>query len=321
MQAKHWNVALAAIVAATAALAATAQERFPSRAVDVVVPWGAGGGADILGRIVGKWIETDLKVPAPVINMPGASGMIGLGKLVGGNADGYSIAILTGDSLMAAAAGSSAFNMKDTVALGVMVRQPSGIFAPTNGRFRTWQDVVAAVKAKPGSVSIAITGPNTADDLTIRYLQDKQGLALTGVPYTRPGERYAAVLGGHVDLLYEQAGDVRSYLDGNQMRPLVFFAPRRLAAPFADVPVSADLGYEILLPQVRAVLAKAGTDPARLQALGASLERFAASPDYGKFIEAQIAQPDSFLAARPAQAFLDGELEASRKLLSTYSAK
>lgn len=318
MGSKAW---MAAVVAAAACMGAIAQDRFPSKPIDVIVPWGAGGGADILGRIVGKWIEQDLKTPAPVINMPGASGMIGLGKLVQGNADGYSIAILTGDSLMAAAAGSTAFNMKDTATLGVMVRQPSGIFALAGSKYQTWKDVVEAAKAKPGAISVAITGPNTADDLTLRHLQDKQGIALTGVPYTRPGERYAAVLGGHVDLLYEQAGDVRTYLDSKQLKPLVFFAPRRLPAPFADVPASAELGYDILLPQVRAVLVKAGTDAARVQALTASLERFAASGDYARFIESQLAQPDSFLAARPAQSFLDGELEASRKLLETYSKK
>jgi tripartite-type tricarboxylate transporter receptor subunit TctC len=202
----------------------------------------------------------------------------------------------------------------------VLVRQPSGIFAPTNSRFKSWQDVVAAVRAKPGSVSLAITGPNTADDLTAQYLASKQ-VSLGGVPYTKPGERYAAVMGGHVDLLYEQAGDVRSFLDAGQMKPLIFFAPKRLPPPFADVPVSAEFGYDILLPQVRAVLAKTGTDPQRLKELSASVERFTRSPEYQKFIEQQLALPDSFIAASPAQAFLQSELEASRKLLATYGAK
>jgi len=89
----------------------------------------------------------------------------------------------------------------------------------------------------------------------------------------------------------------------------------------ADVPVSAEFGYDILLPQVRAVLAKAGTDPRRLQLLTNSIERFAASPEYQKFIEQQLALPDSFISIRQAHPYLQSELEALRKLVTVYGAK
>jgi tripartite-type tricarboxylate transporter receptor subunit TctC len=299
---------------------AQAQDRFPGRSIDVIVPWGPGGGADVLGRILARWFETDLKVAAPVMNYPGASGMIGLGKMSQAPADGHTVSILTGDSLMMAATPTAAWKMGESVALGVLVRQPSGIFATPGGRFKTWQDVVAAVQADPGSVSLAITGPNTADDLTVQYLASKK-VRLSGVPFVKPGERYSAVIGGHVHLLYEQAGDVRSFLEAGQLKPLIFFASKRLPAPFADVPVSGELGYDILLPQVRAVLAKAGTDPERLRLLSESVERFANSTEYRKFIDQQMALPDSFIPAKPAQAFLQGELDSSRKLLALYGVK
>lgn len=313
------HLLLACLASALCPLAA-AQEAFPGKPIDVIVPWGPGGGADVLGRILARWFEVDLKVSAPVLNVPGASGMIGLGKMSQAAADGHTVAILTGDSLMMAATANPAFKMTEASALGVLVRQPSGIFAPVNSRFKTWQDVIAAVRAKPGSVSLAITGPNTADDLTAQYLASKKVL-LGGVPYVKPGERYAGVIGGHVDLLYEQAGDVRSFLDAGQMRPLIFFAATRLPAPFADVPVSAEFGYEVLLPQVRAVLVKAGTDAQRFRVLADSIGRFTKSEEYRKFIEQQLALPDSYIAAKAAETFLQSELEASRKLLATYGAK
>lgn len=314
------RTALAAGIALSLTGLAHGQEKFPAKAIDVIVPWGPGGGADVLGRILARWLETDLKVAAPVMNYPGASGMIGLGKMTQAPADGHTVSILTGDSLMMAATAAAAWKMTESVPLGVLVRQPSGIFAPSGGRFKSWQDVVAAVQANPGSVSIAITGPNTADDLTAKYLASKN-VKLGGIPYVKPGERYSAVIGGHVDLLYEQAGDVRSFLEANQLKPLIFFAPKRLPAPFADVPVSGELGYEILLPQVRAVLARVGTDPERVRVLSESVERFVKSAEYRKFIDQQMALPDSFIAAKPAQAFLQNELESSRKLLAVYGEK
>ncbi|MBU2285439.1 MAG: tripartite tricarboxylate transporter substrate binding protein, partial [Gammaproteobacteria bacterium] len=214
--------------------AAHAQNAYPQKPVDVIVPWGAGGGADVMARILAKWLESDLKVSFPVLNVPGASGMIGLGKMVSLPADGQTIAVLTGDSLMMAATPKATFNLSDSLALAVLLRQPSGIFAPKNSRFKTWEDVVK--NSDKEQVTLGITGPNTADDLTARYLKTR-GVALTGIPYTKPGERYSAVIGGHVDLLYEQAGDVRSFLESGDLRPLIFFSPKRLPPPFADVPV------------------------------------------------------------------------------------
>lgn len=313
---------LCAAIASAALLlpSAQAQATYPAKPVDVIVPWGAGGGADVLGRILAKWLEADLKVPFPVVNLPGASGMIGLSRMVSQPADGQTLAILTGDSLMMAATPNPAFKLQDSTALAVLLRQPSGIFAPRNSRFKSWDDVVKEVGGNPGKVTLGITGPNTADDLTARYLASKK-VALTGIPYTKPGERYSAVLGGHVDLLYEQAGDVRSFLDSGDLRPLIFFATKRLPAPFSEVPVSSEFGYEVLLPQVRAVLIKGATDPQRVKVLADSIERFVHSPDYIHFVEQQLALPDSYMASKQAQPFLLSELEALRRLLAAYKDK
>ncbi len=303
-----------------AAAPAVGQERYPSRPVEVVVPWGPGGGADILGRFVAKWMEADLKGSFPVINLPGATGSIGLQKMVASGNDAHAIGVLTGDTLTMAAFPDSPFKFGEVVALGVMIRQPSGLFAKGDGRFKSWADVVAADKAKPGSVTVAITGANSPDEATVNYLSSK-GLKLISVPFGRPGERYTSVLGGHVDLLYEQAGDIKGNLDSKAMRPLIFFAPQRLSAPFADVPVSAELGYDVLLPQMRAIVAKAGTDPRRLEILAASLGRYAATPEFTAYLRDQYAQPDSYIPMKDAQRFLEGEISAFQKVLRSGASK
>jgi tripartite-type tricarboxylate transporter receptor subunit TctC len=297
-----------------------AQDRYPSRSVDMIVPWGPGGGADILGRLVAKWLEGEFKSPFPVINLPGATGSIGLQKMVASGADAHAIGVLTGDTLTMAAFADSPVKLGEIVALGVMIRQPSGLFAKGDGRFKTWADVIAAAKAKPGTITVAITGANSPDEATVNYLGSK-GIRLVGVPYPRPGERYTAVLGGHVDLLYEQAGDIKGNLDAKAMRPLIFFATQRLPAPFADVPVSAEFGYEVLLPQMRAIVARAGADPRRLEALSASIGRFAATPEFANYLRDQYALPDSYIPMKDAQRFLEGEIGAFQKLQGGSAAK
>ena len=299
---------------------AHAQERYPSRPVEIVVPWGPGGGADILGRLVAKWLEADFKTPFPVINLPGATGSIGLQKMAANGADAHSIGVMTGDTLTMAAFPDSPFKFAEITALGVLIRQPSGLFAKGDGPFKSWADVIAADRAKPGSITVAITGANSPDEATVNYLGTK-GIRMINVPFARPGERFAAVLGGHVDLLYEQAGDIKGNLDSKALRPLLFFASQRLTAPFADVPVSAELGYDILLPQMRAIVAKAGADPRRLEALSASLGRFAATPEFAAYLRDQYAQPDSYIPMKDAQRFLEGEISAFQRVLRSGPPK
>src|SRR4051794_11020545 len=96
------------IAGSTLALAprlALAQDKYPSRPIEFVVPWGAGGGADQLARRTGKLLEGDLKVSVPVINVPGATGNTGMAKLLSAAPDGYSMAVFIADTLATLAGG------------------------------------------------------------------------------------------------------------------------------------------------------------------------------------------------------------------------
>jgi tripartite-type tricarboxylate transporter receptor subunit TctC len=310
------RIAAAALAALSLAAPAAAQDKYPSRPLELIVPWGPGGGADVLGRSVARWLETDLKNSTPVINMPGATGMIGLGKLVANPADGHTVAVLTGDTAMTMATTPTAqVKSSEIDVLGVMVRQPSGLFVKYDSRFKTWDDVVAAARANPGAINVATTGANSPDEFSLAVLATK-GVKLTAVGYAKPAERYASVVGGHVELLYEQAGDIKGQLDGKALRPILFFAKERLPAPFADIAVSSEHGYDVLLPQFRAIVARAGTDPRRIAALVASLERFSQSAEYATYLKDQLALPDSFIAASSAQAFLRQEFDAMQKVMA-----
>jgi tripartite-type tricarboxylate transporter receptor subunit TctC len=293
-----------------------AQDRFPNRNVEFIVPWGPGGGADVLARLSGKALEARFQTPVLAINMPGALGAIGLGKLISSPADGHTLAVLTADSLTAVAAGSAPWRLDQVTALAVMIRQPSGIFVRTESRFKSLAEVIKEAAANPGKITVGTTGPGSADDMTLNHLASR-GVPLLGIPYPKPAERYTALLGGHVDLLYEQAGDVKGHLDGKRMRPLLFFHPSRIAPEFDNIPVSTEFGYEILLPQFRAILVRSGTDPKRVQRLVEALESFSKSPEFAAYLKEQLAAADSFIPSKSAQDFLRGELDTMRKILAT----
>src|SRR5690606_249810 len=115
----------------------------------------------------------------------------------------------------------------------------------------------------------------------------------------KPGERYISILGGHADLLYEQAGDVRQFLDSGEMRPLMIFGDERMDA-FPDVPSSKELGYDVSLPQFRAIVVRSGTPPEAMEKLSAALAKVAATDEYKAFLDEQYGIADSFLTGQEA---------------------
>lgn len=294
-----------------AAAGASGQEKYPQRPIEIIVPWGPGGGADQLARKLGKMLEVDLKTSFPVINVPGATGNTGMTKLMSAPADGYSMAILIGDTAATLVAGGARWKPADVVPLGIAIRQPSGLFVKQDSHFKTWNDVAAEARAKPGTLKVAILGFGSADDMTMNFLAAK-GIKMIGVPFASPGERYTSVLGGHADLLFEQAGDIRSMLDSKQMRPLIFFGEER-QEEFPDVPSSKEAGLEVYLPQFRSLVVKAGTDPQRVKLLSDAIARAAKTPEYVAFLKDSLARKDSFLPAAEAQQFMAGEIETMHK--------
>jgi tripartite-type tricarboxylate transporter receptor subunit TctC len=314
------TIALAAVLAAgvpslTASIGA-AQE-FPSRPIEFIVPWGAGGGADQVARKLAKLMEPKLKVSMPIINVPGATGQTGLTKMLTAPADGYSISVFIGDTLaLQAGTPPPKWTMQDIEPLGVVIQQPSAFLVAEGGRFKNWADVEAAAKTE--RLRVGVTGFGSNDDLTVNYLA-KKGLKFASVPFPKPGERYTAVLGGHSEVLYEQIGDVRSFVDDKKMKPVLLFAGKR-DPNFSDVPTSVELGHNVTLPQFRAIIVKSGTDPKMVKTLADALAEAVKDPEYVTYLKDQYADADSFVPGAKTAAFFENELKAMKQLIADSGA-
>lgn len=299
--------------------AACAQDKYPSRPIDFIVPFGPGGGADLLARTAGKLMEPMLGVSLPVINVPGATGQVGLTKLVSGAADGYSLLVLTGDTYGLFASPKPKFIPSQVVSLGIMILQPSGFYVKQDAPWKNWKELLEAAKTK--TLRVATSGFGSPDDITINYFRSR-GYHFENVPYGKPGERYTSILGDHADVLYEQTGDVRSYVDSKQIRPVVLFYPKPLdVGPFKGIPVTGQEGIDISLPQMRTVIVKAGTDAAIITRLSDDLGKVSQTPEYRKYLENQYADPDSYLPSAKANEYLKAWLVKARKIIAESAHK
>jgi tripartite-type tricarboxylate transporter receptor subunit TctC len=295
-------LAISATVFADKAVAAG----YPERPIELIVPWGPGGGADQLARLVSKLMEPMFGQGIPVVNVPGGTGATGMAKLLAAPADGYSMAIYIADSHALLAGKSSRWTMNDITPVAVMIKGPSFIFVKQDSPFKTWDDFAKEAKANPNKLKVATLGFGSVDDFSLTVL-DRGGIKVVQVPFSKPSERYVSILGGHADALYEQAGDVAQFLNGKQMRPILLFGEKRLD----------ELGYKVALPQFRAIVVRAGTPPDIVKKLSDALAKVYASTEYKKFLEEQYADPNSFEDASKAPAFVNEQLEDMKKTVAT----
>jgi tripartite-type tricarboxylate transporter receptor subunit TctC len=277
--------ALAATVAVATISVPVAQEKYPSRPIEVVVTFGPGGGADSMGRKMSQILEKKLGVPLPVSNVAGASGNAGLTKLLTNPADGYTTATLIALSVSAWASGIGTAKPGDFAIIAVTQDSPSMLFVPADSPFKTAQEFLDHAKANPGKLKVATSGYGTQDDITLKYMASL-GYKTTNVPFAKPAERYASPLGKHTDAIYEEPGDVAQFLQAKQLRPLIVFDDNRHAS-FKDVITSRELGMKISdLPNFRTIAVPAKTPPERIKVLSDAVNDALDTPEWKEFCAA-----------------------------------
>jgi tripartite-type tricarboxylate transporter receptor subunit TctC len=286
-------------------------DAYPTRPIDFIVPWGTGGGADYIGRALAKELQPVLGVSLPILNVPGGTGQTGLIKMRDSKADGYTIEEVTSETVLLEVTGKPLFKLADFVCLAIVDQQNAGLLVRTDSPLKTWDDVASAAKTR--RVSVAFDGYGSSGDLIVNYLGRKLGAKFDLVPYDKPGERIASVLGGHNDLLFTQPGDVTTYITGKQLRPILMFADDK-DPKFPDVPISKTFNLSASLIHFRAVYVKAGTPPEIVAKLTQAVNKAAASPGYKNALEYEAAMTDSVVSSEKAAEFIQAWLDKARRI-------
>src|SRR3979409_1226616 len=123
--------------------------QYPQRPVQLIVPWGAGGGTDATARIIGTLLEKELKQPFNVVNRTGGSGVVGHDAIAKATPDGYTIGLITVEITMMHHVGLTPLTYKDYTPIGLVNPDPAGIHVRVDSPYRNTKDLIAAIKANP----------------------------------------------------------------------------------------------------------------------------------------------------------------------------
>ena len=219
---------------------------FPERALTMIVPYGPAGGS---GQVAGAMAEAVTGLTGVAINRdhkPGGSGTVGMTAYMAAPADGYNVLEHIDDASSAHALDSSRPNpAEDLIPLVISQVTFSQIYIRTNEtRYSDWNSFVEWVKAQDGKATIAnVSKEGSMERVTMKFITDATGMKIQQISFDKGAPRYGALLGGQVDALFEQPGDVRKFLDAGDFKPILTVFDERPSV-FADTPTHREAGMD-----------------------------------------------------------------------------
>jgi putative tricarboxylic transport membrane protein len=310
-------ITLMALPAASAA-AAAAQGFQPKRAIEVVVHTGPGGGSDLFARAIqGMLRKENLLTPQlQIINKPGGGGAVAMAYLFTKKGDSHTIGLFSDVWLATPVIQAEArFTLKDFTPIALLVREPAAAVVRADSPYKTMSQFVEAARKSPGQLRQA-GGTVTSVDNLIRLLTQKAtGVMWTFISFPGGGERTAALLGGHADLMLTQLQEVREQLRAGRLRVIAALGDQRLPS-LPAVPTLKEQGINIpSLVQSRGVIAPAGTPPDVAAYWANLLARLTKTESWKKYIRDEGLE-ESHLDSRALVKFWDEQVALMRRALS-----
>jgi putative tricarboxylic transport membrane protein len=252
-----WLVALALCV--TLAGLAAAQAKYPTKTVEIVVPYGAGGGTDNLMRMIVGIIDENKWSPMPmnVVNRPGGSGAVGYTYLIGKKGDSHVVAGATPYAVSGKIEGRLTGNHRDAMTILMIVAIDELMLSVRiDSKYQSIDEFVRAARDKPGQLTIGGTNTNSEDHIFTYLLEQSAKIKVKYVPFNSGGEVTTALMGGHVDAAVENPNEIVAQVEAKKAKNLAVAARKRLTDA-ADVPTFAERGYEFYWEQYRGVIGPA----------------------------------------------------------------
>jgi tripartite-type tricarboxylate transporter receptor subunit TctC len=272
------------------AVATTAQAQYPNRPVQLIVPWGAGGGTDATARIIGALMEKELKQPFNVVNRTGGSGVVGHDAIARAPADGYTLGLITVEITMMHHVGLTPLTYKDYTPIGLMNADPAGVNVRADSPYKSVKDVLAAVKANPGKFKASGTGQGGIWHLAIAGLLKDQGIdpgALPWVPSQGAAPGLQDLVSGGVEVVPCSIPEARAMIDAGKVRALAIMDDNAPAL-YPNLPtLKKELGTNWKIAAWRVIAAPKGLPADVQKTLVIALKKVYDSKDYKEFMAKQ----------------------------------
>ena len=241
----------AAVAVAVVSLSGTSLAAYPEKPINLIVPFGAGGGTDVMARTFTPFVEKYLGGGASivVINKPGASGLIGYTEVAKAKPDGYTIGTFnTPGGITLYIQGTARYTLDGLVPISGLIYDPLLFNVATGNPLNNVGDMVSFAKKNPGVLTVGFGGIGATGHLSMLFLKQLPGmgkLRFTYVPFPGGAKARAGVLGGHVSIGAQTLSEMASYAKEGQIKILGVLSDKRHAM-IPSVPTLREQGLDIV---------------------------------------------------------------------------
>jgi putative tricarboxylic transport membrane protein len=280
---------IGAVAAVAAAATAPSLAQFkPVKPVEFVVHTGPGGGGDVLARAISSMVDKEKLLPVrlQIANKTGGGSAVAMAYLNEKKGETHTIAIFTGVWLTNPLTSAEAnVTFRDLTPIARLVLEPALIAVKADAPYKTLKDFVDAARKNPGQLKQSGGSPTSRDNVVRQLLQKHAGAQWAFVSFPGGGERIAALLGGHVNMMVIEPQEAGEHIRAGNMRVLAQVTNRRLAG-FPNVPTLKEAGFDIpVVPQVRGVLGPPGMPPDAVAYWENFFARLVQTPSWKKYLE------------------------------------
>ena len=313
---------LSALALSAIVLPAQAEDKWPSKPITYVVPFPAGGTTDILARLIGQKLGPALGTTVIIDNRPGAGGNIGSEMVSRAAPDGYTImgGTISSHSINASLYKLSYDPLKSFAPITLIGTNANVLVVNPSSPFKSVKELVAAARAKPGSLSFASAGNGTSQHLSAELFKTMTGIDMVHIPYKGSAPAIQDVIGGQVPLMFDTTVVAGPFIQSGKVRPLAVTSAKRVAS-LPDVPTMAEAGvpgYEVVSWQ--AMFAPAGTPSAIVQRLQTEVAAILKQPDVQERF-AKLGVDPSGMAPQQLAEFQAAEIAKWAKVVKAANVK
>ena len=313
---------LLAASAATAMAGPAMAQNFPRRAIQLIVAFPAGGSTDVGARILAAAAEKDFGQPVTVVNKAGAGGQIGFTEASRARPDGYTLCFLNLPGINTITLDperKAAFTIDSFVPIVNQVLDPGLIWVKGDSPYKTLGDLIDAAKKNPGKLSACTTGILSDDHLAILMMQEATGAEFRIVHFDGGAQQITGVLGGHVDVAFDNVGGVFKRVQSGECRGLCVTDNER-SKFLPNVPTTKELGFPtVISSSTRGVGAPKGVPADVIKVIETNFLKAINSPEMKEKMDAVGLALKPMVGAEYAKYYAD--LQAQAKKYTEWALK
>lgn len=285
-------------------------KEYPSKNINLVVPFSAGGGTDAVARKLGSLLEKELGTTIVIVNKTGGAGALGMTYGATQKKDGYTLTMITREIVSLPLMKLSPINYNNFELVSLINMDPAIVLVDKSSKYQNFQELIEDAKKNPEKVKFASTANPNFYALAI---EKGASVKFNHIPYNGAGEVIPALLGKHADFSLMGPGEAIGQLKAGQLRALGVMDEQRIAS-LQNIPTLKEQGYNIVSGTWRGIAVPKGTDKKIIEKLEQSIKKVVDSKEFKDFMM-KSNYGIKYLDSKEFKTFIEKDSEAISKVI------